>query len=94
MTAFASFFVEFLWTLIKNIGNFFASIGIAIYNFFVRDVGEYFGILGDHAGSFDAFSWILLILVAIVNTVFVAFLIYRLAQLIRRYIIYRSLIHL
>ena len=90
MTAFASFFVEFLWSLIKNIGNFFASIGIAIYDFFVRDVGEYFGILGDHSGSFDAFGWILLVLFAIVNTVFVAFLIYRLAQLIRRYIIYRA----
>lgn len=90
MTAFASFFVEFLWTLIKNIGNFFASIGIAIYDFFVRDVGEYFEILGDHSGRFDAFSWILLILVAVVNTVFVVFLIYRLAQLIRRYIIYRA----
>lgn len=90
MTAFASFFVEFLWALIKNIGNFFASIGIAIYDFFVRDVGEYFGILSDHAGGFDALGWIFFIVVAIVNTVFVAFLIYRLAQLIRRYIIYRA----
>ena len=90
MTAFASFFVDFIWTLIKNIGNFFASIGIAIYDLFVRDVKEYFDILGDHAGGFDALGWIFFIVVALVNTVFVVFLIYRLIQLIRRYIIYRA----
>ncbi len=90
MTAFASFFVDFLWTLIKNIGDFFASIGIAIYNFFIRDIGEYFSLLSDHAGGFDAFGWIFFVIVAIVNTVFVAFLLFRIAQFIRRYIVYRA----
>ena len=90
MTEFASFFVEFLWALIKNIGNFFASIGIAFYNLFVRDVKEYFTILGNHSDRFDALGWIFFILVALVNTVFVSFLIYRLIQLIRRYIVYRA----
>ncbi len=90
MTAFASYFVEFLWALIKNIGNFFAHIGIAFYDIFIRDIGEYFGILSDHAGGFDAVGWIFFVIVTLVITVFTVFLIYRLAQLIRRYIVYRA----
>ena len=90
MTAFASFFVDFLWTLIKNIGNFFASIGIAFYDLFVRDVIEYFNILGDHIGGFDVVGWIFFIVVSLVITLLVIFLAYRLIQLIRRYIIYRA----
>ena len=53
MTAFARFFVEFLWTLIRNIGDFFASVGIAIYNFFISDVGEYFRLVGYHMDGFS-----------------------------------------
>lgn len=90
MTAFASFFVEFLWALIKNIGNFFASVGIAFYDIFVRDIGEYFGILNDHADGFDAVGWIFFVIVVLVITVFIGFLFYRLGQLIRRYIVYRA----
>lgn len=90
MTAFASFFVEFLWALIKNIGNFFASIGIAFYDIFVRDIGEYFGILNDHSDGFDAVGWIFFVIVVLVITVFVVFLFYRLGQLIRRYFVYRA----
>lgn len=90
MTAFARFFVEFLWTLIKNIGDFFASIGIAIYNFFISDVGEYFRIVGYHMDGFGVFGWIFLIVVSIVNTVFVGFIVYRLWQFIRRYFVYRA----
>ena len=90
MTAFASFFVDFLWTLIKNIGNFFASIGIAFYDLFVRDVKEYFNILDDHSGGFDVLGWILFVVVAIVISLLVIFLVYRLIQLIRRYIVYRA----
>lgn len=90
MTAFASFFVEFLWALIKNIGSFFASIGIAFYDLFIRDVGEYFKILAVHVGGFDAVGWIFFIIVMLVLTVFIGFLFYRFAQLIRRYFIYRA----
>ena len=90
MVAFASFFADFIWTLIKNIGNFFASIGIAIYDLFIRDIGEYFSLLGKHAGGFDALGWIFLIIFILVNTAFVGFLFYRIGQFIRRYIVYRA----
>ena len=90
MTAFASFFVEFLWALIKNIGNFFTSIGIAFYDLFVRDVKEYFEILSNHSGGFDALGWIFFVIVAIAITLLVGFVLYRLIQLLRRYIIYRA----
>lgn len=90
MTAFARFFAEFLWKLITNIGEFFASIGIALYNFFIADIGEYFSIVGVHMGDFGAIGWIFFFVVVIVNTVLVAFICYRLGQLIRRYFIYRA----
>ena len=90
MTAFASFFVEFLWTLIKNIGSFFTSIGLAFYDLFVRDVKEYFEILNNHIGGFDALGWIFFVIVALAITLLLGFVIYRLIQLLRRYIIYRA----
>ncbi len=89
MTAFARFFVEFLWTLIRNIGDFFASVGIAIYNFFISDVGEYFRLVGYHMDGFGVFGWIFLIIVSVIITVFVGFIVYRLWLFIRRYFVYR-----
>ena len=90
MTAFASFFIEFLWTLIKNIGSFFTSIGLAFYDLFVRDVKEYFDILGSHMDGFDVLGWIFFVVVSLAITLLVGFVVYRLIQLIRRYIIYRA----
>ena len=90
MTEFASFFVEFLWALIKNIGDFFVSIGMAFYNLFVRDVKEYFQILGVHIDRFDTLGWIFFVVVSLAITLFIVFLLYRLIQLIRRYCVYRA----
>jgi len=90
MSAFADFYVEFLWSLLQNIGSFFASIGKAIYKFVVLDVGSYFKMLGEASPDFGVFGWICFVLVALVSTAFVVFLGYRIVQLLRRYIIHRS----
>ncbi len=90
MSAFADFYVDFLWSLLKNIGSFFASIGKMLYKFFVTDVGGYFKDFGIVSKEFGAFGWICFILVAIVSSVFVVFLFYRFILLLRRYIFHRS----
>ena len=62
MSAFADFYVDFLWSLLKNIGSFFASIGKMLYKFFVTDVGGYFKDFGIVSKEFGAFGWICFIL--------------------------------
>ncbi|MCD7728970.1 MAG: hypothetical protein LUI60_03565 [Clostridia bacterium] len=90
MSAFASYYTDFLWLLVQNVWAFIKGIALSIYNFFITDIGEYFTQLGSNIGSFNVLGWICLIFVVIVNTTLVFFLCYRLVQLIRRYIIYRG----
>lgn len=90
MGDFANYYVDFLWELLTRIWSFISTIGIAIYNFFIRDVGFYFRQLGEQIGGFDWSAWIVLILIVIINSTFIFFLVYRLVQLIRRYIVYRG----
>ena len=88
MGEFSQYYVDFLWSLLQNIWGFISSIGLAIYKFFVQDVGGYFVQLGQSVKDFNVLGWICLIVICIINSVF--FLCYRLVQLIRRYIIYRG----
>ncbi len=90
MAAFASYYTDFLWLLIQNIWAFISGIFMSIYNFFITDVGEYFSQLGMNISEFSVLGWICLVFVVVVNTTLVFFLIYRLVQLIRRYVIYRG----
>ena len=90
MGEFAQFYVDFLWTLVQNIWQFISSIGLAIYKFFILDIGEYFSQLGASVANFDVWGWICLIFIVAVNSTLVFFLCYRLVQLIRRYIVFRS----
>ncbi len=90
MGEFSQFYIDFLWTLLQNIWGFIKSIGLAFYKFFIGDVINYFKTLGDAVQDFDVLGWICLIVIAAVNAVLVFFLVYRLVQLLRRYIIYRG----
>ncbi len=90
MGAFATYYTDFLWTLLNNIWDFIYGILYAFYKFFVLDIGGYFSQLGENIKNFNVLGWVLLILVIVVNTTLVFFLLYRLIQLIRRYIVYRA----
>jgi len=90
MVAFAQFYVEFLWNTLKGIGSFFAYIGKAFYRIFGQDVALYFQTVGKFAGDFGFFGWVFFIITSIINGVLVFFLVYRLVQLIRRYIASRA----
>lgn len=90
MGEFSQYYVDFLWTLIQNIWGFIKTIALAIYKFFILDIGTYFRQLGGSIKDFDVLGWICLILIVAVNSTLVFFLCYRLAQLIRRYIVFRS----
>lgn len=90
MAEFAKYYVDFLWQFVQNVGTFFYSIGYAFVKFFVLDIGDYFTALGDSVGNFNVLGWICLIFVSIVAAALIFFVVYRLVQLIRRYIIYRG----
>ena len=90
MAEFANYYVDFLWNLIQNIGMFFYNLGYAIYKFLILDLIGYFRQLGGAVGEFDVLGWVMLIVTMIINLSLAFFLIYRLVQLIRRYIIFRA----
>ncbi len=91
MAAFASYYTDFLWTLLQNIWNFiYDGFLLHIYKFFIKDVGDYFKQLGSAVSSFSVLGWICLIFIILVNTTFVFFLVYKIVQWIRRYILYRA----
>ena len=90
MAEFAKYYVDFLWNALQNIWNFIYSILYAFYKIVVLDTINYFKALGAVVGNFDVLGWICLILVSLVNIALVFFIVYRLVQLIRRYIVYRG----
>lgn len=90
MPEFAKYYVEFLWQVGQNIWSFIKTIGLAFYKFLIGDVIDYFKQLGNYIGGFNVLSWILLVIVSILEIVLVFFIIYRIVQLIRRYFIFRS----
>lgn len=90
MGIFAQYYVDFLWELLQRIWAFISGIAIAFYNFFIADIGFYFRQLGEVIGDFNWMAWIVLIVIVIINTTFVFFLVYRIVQLIRRYIVFRG----
>jgi hypothetical protein len=90
MAEFAKYYVEFLWEFIQNLWQFIIAFPVALYNFIVKDTISYFKTLSESVSSFDVLGWVCLILVSILQLTLVFFLVYRLVQLIRRYIIFRA----
>lgn len=90
MAEFATYYLGFLWTMLQNIWDFFYRIIYAFYKAVILDTYNYFVVLAGSAGEFDVFGWICLIFVSILHLALAFFIIYRLAQLIRRYIVFRS----
>ena len=90
MAEFARYYVEFLWNFVQNVWGFLKGLALTFYKFFITDIGDYFKQLSGAVGNFDVLGWILLILTFAINACLIFFLIYRLCQLIRRYILYRS----
>ena len=90
MPEFAKYYVEFLWLLGQNIWGFIKTLGLTFYKFLIGDIIDYVKQLGEHIGEFNVWSWILLILISILEIVLLFFIIYRIVQLIRRYFIFRS----
>jgi hypothetical protein len=90
MVEFSSYYLRFLWSVWNNFINFFATIFGAFGKYFYTDIVNYFVDMGNATKDFNAFGWICLIIVTILNVVLIFFLIYRLVQVIRRWIVYRS----
>lgn len=90
MVEFAKYYLEFLWTLLQNIGIFFGTIFSAFGKALGKDIIKYFEVLAGYSKDFDIFGWVCLIAVSAVNVILIFFICYRLFQLIRRYIIFRS----
>lgn len=90
MAEFAKYYVEFLWQFVQNCWYFIRTIALTIYKFFITDVIDYFVAIGVAVPSFDVLGWIMLILSLLINGGLAFFIIFRLIQLIRRYVIYRG----
>jgi hypothetical protein len=90
MAEFAQYYVEFLWMWLQNIWYFFKTFFYLFYKLFIEDAISYCQNLGEHAGSFDIWGWICLILVSACNIALLFFILYRLVQLLRRYIFFRA----
>lgn len=90
MAEFAKYYLEFIWTLLQNIGLFFSTIFSAFAKVFWFDIVGYLATLAEYTKNFDILGWISLIIATSINVLLVYFLIYRFLQFVRRYIIFRS----
>lgn len=90
MAEFAKYYLEFLWSLLQNIGDFFSKIFAAFAKVFGDDIKNYFAALAAAAKDFDILGWVSLIAVSVVNSLFIFFLLYRFFQFVRRYILFRA----
>lgn len=91
MGEFASYYVEFLKQLGNNIWNFIKTIFVeGFYKFLVTDTIGYVQRLLEVVPRFDALGWVMLIVTGLIMLTLIFFLIYRLVQFIRRYILFRA----
>lgn len=90
MSEFSAYYIDFIIKFFSNFWEFIKSIGLAFYKAIVLDIGGYFSDMAGAAAEFDVWGWILLILSSAIILALVFFLVFRLVQLIRRYILYRS----
>ncbi len=90
MAEFARYYVEFLWTFVQNVWLAIKTRVLALYKLIVTDNIEYFRSIADSVGKFDVLGWIMLIVASVINFVLLFFIIYRVCQLLRRYIFFRA----
>lgn len=90
MAEFAKYYINFLKDLFGNIGVFFKTRLGAIGRIFTDDIPEYFNKLSVASKDFGVLGWLMFILVTIISCVLIFFLLYRLFQLIRRFIFFRA----
>ena len=90
MRDFSNYYFELIRQFFVNCWEFIKSVFKAIGKFFGEDIVNYFKLLADCVGDFNPFEWICLIVVTTINVAFFVFLILRLSQIIRRYIIFRK----
>ena len=90
MAEFARFYVLFLINLGQNIAKFFVTIFNAFADIFTQDIPKYFGDFIHAAPSFDVGSWIVFVITFLLSLSFLFFLVFRLVQLLRRYIFFRA----
>ncbi|MEG1710312.1 MAG: AAA family ATPase [Clostridia bacterium] len=90
MSNFAKYYLDFVFTFFENIGLFFKVQFGAIGKIFTVDIPSYFKRLGEVVPELDFLGWVMLIIVTLINLAFAFFLIYRIVQLIRRFIFYRA----
>ncbi len=90
MRDFSNYYFELIRQFFENCWEFIKSVFSAIGKFFGEDVVNYFKLLADCVGDFNPFEWICLIVVSVINVSFFVFLVLRLSQIIRRYIIFRK----
>ena len=90
MPEFARYYVEFLWQFWQNTWGFIKTFGLMFYKYLFEDIVGYFKLLGDYIGTFNVWSWILLIFVSALEITLVFFIVYRIVQLIRRFFIFRG----
>ena len=90
MAEFAEYYVNFLWTWLQNVWYFIKTFFYLFYKLFIEDAIDYCRNLGANVQNFDVWGWICLIIVSAANIAFLFFIMYRLIQLLRRYIFFRA----
>lgn len=94
MAEYARYYVEFLKDIWDNFCGFFKNFFYAFYQAFILDVGGYFKNLSNFVKTYredlDAFFWILVVFIGLLHGALIFFVCYRIFQVIRRYVLYRS----
>lgn len=84
MVNFCQYYVDFLQQLIKNVGDFFASLFSAIIKFFGKDIGGYLNSLLDFSERFNFLDWICYIIVFLINIGLIAFIVIFIVYVVKR----------
>jgi hypothetical protein len=90
MAKFAKYYIDLLTKLFANIGVYFADRWEPIKNIFVIDIPAYGKEFAEASLEFGVAGWITFIVMIIINGSLLFFLIYRLVQIIRRYVMFRA----
>lgn len=90
MAKFAKYYIDLLAKLFSNIGVYFADRWKPIRNIFAIDLPEYGGNFAEASLEFGVAGWITFILMIIINGSLIFFLLYRLVQIVRRFLLFRS----
>jgi hypothetical protein len=90
MVEFSRFYINFISELFSNIGNFFKDLFKAIADFFYYDIKKYVEDFISRIEHFTMVDWLIAIVVALINIVFLTFLTIRFVQLLRRYLRFRK----